>query len=131
MEAHPIIRQREAERAQALVRADVAALGELFSDSLVWVHASARVETKEEFLRTLNSGATRYLSIDLEDQVVRLHGNVAVVTGLARMRAEIRGTEKALQNRYTAVWLDDRGSWRMIAWQSTAVQAAQPAGDGK
>jgi ketosteroid isomerase-like protein len=131
MDAHQLIFQREAERSQALVGADAVALGELFSDELVWVHSSARVETKEAFLRTLSSGATRYLCIDLEDQVVRLNGNVAVVTGLARMRAEIRGTEKALQNRYTAVWLDERGTWRMIAWQSTAVQAAQPAADPK
>ena len=52
---------------------------------------------------------------------MRVHGDVAVVTGLADMRASIKGEEKALRNRYTNVWEKADGTWRMVAWQSTAV----------
>ncbi|AIO34988.1 nuclear transport factor 2 family protein [Burkholderia pseudomultivorans] len=119
---------REQERAQAMIRADIETLSDILSDSLVWVHSSARVQSKSEFLQTLGARDTRYLDIEFDDCVVRIYGGAAVVTGLARMRAEIAGTEKSLRNRYTAVWSREGGRWRMISWQSTALPAEQASG---
>jgi ketosteroid isomerase-like protein len=61
--------------------------------------------------------------------VVRLHGGVAVVTGLASMHAEIAGTKRALRNRYTAIWAREGKRWRMVSWQSTAMPAEQVQGE--
>jgi ketosteroid isomerase-like protein len=129
MNAEQFIHERELDRARAMISADVEALSDILGDNLVWVHSSARIESKSDVLRTLSARATRYLSIELDDLVVRLHGGVAVVTGLASMHAEIAGTQRALRNRYTAIWAREGESWRMVSWQSTALRAKQVQGE--
>ena len=111
----------EARRCDGMVAADVGALDQLLSDDLSWTHSSARQDTKASFLAGLQAGGTRYLEIRRSDEQVRLHGEVAVVTGIAHMRAIINGEERQLRNRYTNVWTKSEKGWRMIAWQSTAV----------
>src|SRR5258708_2183825 len=113
------IRGLERQRSDAMIRADRAALESLFDDELVWTHSSARVDSKQGFIDTVLSGAVRYLKIEISDQVVRIHGTLAVTTGLAAMRALLKGEERDLFNRYTAVWSKRSGNWRMVAWQST------------
>ena len=111
----------ETRRCDAMVAADVGALDRLLSDDLTWTHSSARQDTKANFLAGLQAGGTRYLEIRRSDEQVRLHGEVAVITGVAHMRASINGEERQLRNRYTNVWTRSDEGWRMIAWQSTAV----------
>ena len=111
----------EARRCDAMVAADVGELDRLLSEDLSWTHSSARQDTKASFLAGLQAGGTRYLEIRRSDEQVRLHGEVAVVTGVAHMRASINGEERHLRNRYTNVWTRSDQGWRMIAWQSTAV----------
>ena len=111
----------EARRCDAMMAADIDILDRLLSDDLSWTHASARQDTKASFLAGLQAGGTRYMAIRRSDEQVRLHGDVAVVTGVADMRASINGEERQLRNRYTNVWAKSDQGWRMIAWHSTAV----------
>jgi ketosteroid isomerase-like protein len=111
----------EARRCDAMVAADIDELASLLAESLIWTHASARQDTGASFLAGIRAGTTRYLEMKRSDERVRVHGDVAVVTGLVHMRANIKGEEKQLSNGYTNVWVKANGSWRMVAWQSTAV----------
>ena len=111
----------EARRCDAMVAADITALGRLLSDQLTWTHASAHRDDKASFLAKLQAGSTRYLDIRRSEEQVRFHGGVAVVTGLADMRANINGEELQLRNRYTNVWAKSDADWQMVAWQSTVV----------
>ncbi len=111
----------EARRCEAMIAADFGALDRLLSDQLTWTHASAHRDDKASFLATLQAGRLRYLEIRRSEEQVRLHGKVAVVTGVADMRANINGEERQLRNRYTNVWATSDEGWQMIAWQSTAV----------
>lgn len=111
----------EDRRCAAMVQADLDTLGELFSDDLLWTHSSAHQDTKSSFLAGLGTGKTRYLEIRRSEEKILIRGDAAVISGIADMRAVVRGEEKALRNRYTNVWLCETGRWRMIAWQSTAA----------
>ena len=111
----------EDRRYEAMLARDVAALRDIFADDLVWTHSSARVDTKANFLKALAAGTTRYLEIKRSDEKFRVHGNFAVITGLAEMHAVVNGSEKQLRNRYTSIWCRRNGAWKMIMWQSTAV----------
>jgi len=111
----------EARRCEAMIAADFGALDRLLSDQLTWTHASAHRDDKASFLTTLQAGRLRYLEIRRSEEQVRLHGKVAVVTGVADMRANINGEERQLRNRYTNVWAKSDEGWQMIAWQSTTV----------
>jgi ketosteroid isomerase-like protein len=103
--------------------------------NLIWTHSSARVDTKANFLKALAAGSTRYLEIKRSDEKFRVHGNFAVITGLAEMHAVVNGSEKQLRNRYTSIWCRRNGAWKMIMSQSTAVgtrtRARTPEGAGQ
>jgi ketosteroid isomerase-like protein len=111
----------EDRRCAALIQGDIAGIAELLSDDLLWTHSSSRQDTKASFLVALTEGATRYLEIARSDENIRVRGDVAVITGVADMRAVVNGEEKVLRNRYLNVWTREGGRWRMSAWQSTSV----------
>ncbi len=108
-------------RCAAMINGDIAVLSELFSSELVWTHASAHQDSRESFLAKLQAGGVRYLSIERSEEKIRLRGETAVITGVADMRAIVRGEEMVLRNRYLDVWTHEDGQWRMLAWQSTSA----------
>jgi hypothetical protein len=112
----------EDQRCAAMVKGDADALGKLFDDALVWTHSSAKVDSKESFLAALKGG-TRYIEIKRVDEKIRIHGSLAVITGIAEMKVELQGEPRQLRNRYTDVWVQRDGTWKMTAWQSTAAPA--------
>jgi ketosteroid isomerase-like protein len=109
-------------RRDAMTKADVATLGELFADDMVWIHATARIDTKAGLLDAIGSGSTKYLSIDVTDETVRDFGDVVLVGGIAAMAAEIKGETRELRNRFTIVWVRRGVSWQVVNWQSTSVR---------
>lgn len=104
-----------------MIGADARTLSDIFADELIWTHASARVDGKASFLQALEKGSTRYLEIKRSDEQFRVHGDFAVVTGLAEMHVIVNADEKHLRNRYTNIWHHRDGAWVMIVWQSTTV----------
>ena len=96
--------QLEDRRCEAMKAADFDPFDKLLSDQLTWTHASARQETKASFMAVLRIGDKRYLEIRRSEERVRSYGDVAVLTGVADMRASINGEERRLCNRYTNVW---------------------------
>ncbi|MBB6627797.1 nuclear transport factor 2 family protein [Nocardioides sp. KIGAM211] len=117
-----LIRELDAKRREAMVAADVDLLGELFSDDLTWIHATARVDTKKDLLSSIGGGTTRYLSIRVEDETVRTFNGTALLSGIAIMEAEIKGERRDLHNRFTIVWSQVDGSWCVVNWQSTSLR---------
>ena len=114
-----MLRSLEDERCAALIAADLEKLGELFSDRLNWCHSSGKVDTKAQLLAKLESGATRYLSMERVDTRFMAGASGGVSTGLVNMAAVVAGTEHQLRNRYATTWLEEDGSWKLVAWQST------------
>jgi hypothetical protein len=111
----------EDSRCAAMIHADGDALSRLLDDDLVWTHSSARLDTKASFLQGLKEGGTRYLTINRSEETIRVHGNLAVITGIADLQAVLKGEQRQLRNRYTNIWVKRDGAWKMVAWQSTAV----------
>jgi ketosteroid isomerase-like protein len=116
------IRACEDRRVQALIRADAEELDQLFHQDMLWTHSAGTMDTKGAVLSKLSSGGTKYFKIALTDTVIRPFGEVVLSTGVAVMHAEVAGTEYHLKNRYTNLWVEDNGQWKMIHWQSTGVK---------
>jgi ketosteroid isomerase-like protein len=107
---------------------DVAALHTLFSDRLVYVHASGTRDSKSTYLDKLHSGAMRYDVLQLEDLQAIPAGDAVVVTG--RMRAEVcmQGQVKPVRSVFMTVWAAEAqpngtASWRLCAHQGTPSSA--------
>ncbi len=104
-----------------MISGDVAALSPMLADDLVYIHSAAELETKQQFLERLRSGAMRYHSIDPLETSVRTYGTVAIVNGRAKVKVTSNGADRDVDLRYTAVYrLGDNG-WQLVSWQSTRV----------
>jgi hypothetical protein len=115
--------QAEKDRFAAMVKVDEAALNKLLSDDLTYIHSTALLQTKKEFIGSLKEGGIKYVSVapSAADWKVRIDGNVAVVTGLAAVHVVDHGNDRNIKIRYTDVHSNRAGSWQLMNWQSTVL----------
>jgi ketosteroid isomerase-like protein len=111
-------------RFEAMRRRDWAALDAALADDLVYVHSTARVESKAEHLANLRAGRPHYRGIAPRDRAARVLGDIGLVHGVSAMRVERDGQEQRFTVRYLAVYALAAGAWRLTAWQSTRVPDA-------
>src|ERR1700674_5997018 len=97
--------QAEKDRFAAMVKVDEAALNKLLSDDLTYVHTSALLQTKKEFIDSLKSGAIKDVSVTPAeaDWKVRIIGNVAIVNGVGAVHVVDHGNDLNFRLRYTTV----------------------------
>ncbi len=101
-----------------------AALEASLADDLVYVHSTARRESKAEHVGNLRAGKPYYRGIAPRDRSARVYGDTGVVNGISDMHVESGGKENRFTVRYLAVYAKSGGAWRMVAWQSTKVPDA-------
>lgn len=120
-DAETAVRAVNDQRFLAMVNGDVAALERLLADDLTYTHSNGTVETKLQFLASIRTKTLEYREIEAEDVKVSLHGETAIVTGLAAVKLATGGREMDLSLRFTAVYIRKGGAWKLAAWQSTRV----------
>lgn len=105
--------------AEALRDRDVKALDLIFDDEAIITTFDGRKRGKAEELESVKPNPrARTASVANEDVVIKLFGDVAVVTALTRMKMSAGGRESALAMRYTAVFVKKDGNWRIVALQT-------------
>ncbi|RZJ61195.1 MAG: nuclear transport factor 2 family protein [Acidovorax sp.] len=113
----------EAERCDAMKRADYARLREILHPALTHVHAKGQTDDYDSYF---SSGGTHveYQQIDRSDLKVQVLGTSAVMTGrqmLVAVRKDGTGTVR-IDSRVLQVWTqEDGGPWRQIAFQTTPL----------
>jgi ketosteroid isomerase-like protein len=108
-------------RFEAMRRGDWAALDAALADDLIYVHSTARLESKAEHIANLRAGKPHYRGIAPRERRARVHGGVGVVNGVSDMHVERDGKEQRFTIRYLAVYVKAGEHWRMMAWQSTRL----------
>jgi hypothetical protein len=116
-----MIIELDRKRMDATGRRDAAALNEMLSDSLVYTHSSARQDTKKSLIDAMLSGKTVYTSVVPSDVKAQDCGGAVVLTGMARISVESNGKPNSFGVRFTDVYANEGGHWRMVAWQSTKL----------
>jgi hypothetical protein len=111
-------------RFEAMRKQDWPGLEAALADDLMYVHSTARLESKAEHVGNLKAGKPRYRGIAPRDRKVRVNGNVGIVNGVTEMHVDNAGKEQRFTVRYLAVYARAGQAWRMIAWQSTRVPDA-------
>lgn len=112
------ISQLERRRFEAQVKKDVSTLNEVLADQLLYTHSNGKVDTKASFIAAIESGASSYKDVVIEEETIKLTGNTAVVSGVVRLQSISNGAWVPLHLRYTDVYAKQKGKWRMVAWQS-------------
>lgn len=118
-DAKQAIQQCEARRIAAITSGDIDALGALLADDLVYVHNNGLQETKAQYLKT--AAQIDYRQFEPREQQIRLFGQVGIVNGHADIEVSFQGKDRAMAVRYTAVYVERDGAWRLTSWHASAV----------
>jgi ketosteroid isomerase-like protein len=109
------------ERMQAMADKDIAKLNNLLCNDLIYTHSSARLDTKQSLIEAMQSGATVYTAVEPSDVQAQDLGDAVVLTGVAQISLETNGAPNKFGVRFTDVYQNQSGTWRMVAWQSTRL----------
>jgi ketosteroid isomerase-like protein len=110
-----VIRKLDDERIQAQIHADAATLERIYADDFIGVGPSGTVRTKLQVISDFTSRDLRFQSITTEDVRVRVYGNAAVETGRSTMDGQDKGKAVPHDSRFTRVWIEQGGRWRLVA----------------
>ena len=116
-----MIIELDKKRMTATAQKDIAALKTMLCKGLVYTHSSGRQDTKESLIEGIESGTTVYTSIVPSEVKAQDLGNAVVLTGVAAISVNSRGKPNSFRVRFTDVYENQNGTWRMIAWQSTKI----------
>lgn len=115
----------DASRVDALLKGDLKALAEVFSDDMVYIHAAGRIDSKEPYLAMLAAGNLTYVSLryDPPARVVAVGPDTALVTGRATIDAKNKAgqvTTRILTT--TTVYVRKPTGWKVVSYQGTPAQ---------
>jgi ketosteroid isomerase-like protein len=107
----------------AVLHRNAAAMDSLLADDYIAITSNGTLQSKEQALTNLRSGALRFASIEFSDRKVRFYGQTALVTS----RAEVSGTtaegDVSGSYRYTRVYVrDERGSWKIVSFEASRIR---------
>jgi hypothetical protein len=94
-------------------------LSHVFSDALRYAHSNGIVDSKTSFIETLTTGKTKYLAYDYDERHFTFPSpGIALMSGRAHVKAEAGGALMDSTLSFLAVWRQENGHWRFLAWQS-------------
>lgn len=123
------VRAADQERLAATLAGDTAKLENLLSNDLHYAHSDGRVQTKEQFIAAVANNKVKYLAFVPSAVALQSISNGAVaMTGRARLVAEAGGQRVEFTLSFLAVWRQEPGHWRLLAYQSAPLaEAVAPA----
>ena len=112
----------EARRTQALLDADVATLDEITAEDYTHVETGGGLRDKAGFLAALSRPGVRFVRWDIQESLVRVYGDTAVVTGrYQNVVVTPEGEQPPKNARFIRVYARREGRWRNVAHQATAM----------
>jgi hypothetical protein len=108
-----IIAMERAGKLQAWAGKDLNTLDRLMDDAFVYVDQDGRLLTKADMLVFVQNADS--LRCVMNEMVVRVHGNTAIVTGLYEMKGVLQGRPFVQRGRFVDTWLNRSGRWVAIA----------------
>jgi ketosteroid isomerase-like protein len=109
---------------RSLINTDVASLSRILTDDFLLIDVMQGLEvSKPALLGAIELGQLKFESIDPADTRVRFYQTTAVVTGRTLMRGQAGGSPFTLRSRYTHVYVELLGQWRLVSAQGTQIAA--------
>jgi ketosteroid isomerase-like protein len=128
-ESHHEIFQLEEAWRNAILKADIPALDALLADDYMGISASGALQSKEQSLDSLRSGAMHFTAITISDRRVRFYGTTALVTCKAVARGAHAGIDISGSYRYTRVYVRNaQGDWKIVSFEASQIL---PSSEGR
>ena len=126
-EAERSLKSVEADIDTALVSGEIAVLEKYLAEDLIFHHGDTWVEggefifddSKVSLMKTAQSG--NYTHREILESVVQLHGDTAIIRGLALGKLKRQGELLTFRTYYLRVYEWDSGDWRMLTHFTTKL----------
>jgi ketosteroid isomerase-like protein len=107
----------------AMLKGNSAAMESLLADDYTAITAKGAIQTKEQALNNLKSGAFQLTSLSISDRKVRIYGTTAVVTSLAELTGSRNDQDITGKYRYTRVYVrNPQGQWKIVSFEASRIQ---------
>jgi ketosteroid isomerase-like protein len=112
----------------SLVQSNVEGLEALLMDDFILIDVMSGSEVpKSVLLALVGSGQLSFEAIDPADVRVRFYHTTAIVTGRTQMRGQFAETPFSASSRYTHVYVEQQGRWRLATAQGTQTAPEPPS----
>lgn len=106
----------------AMLESDVAELGVLLSEQLIFTTFLGELISKQQDLEAHKSGHVLLHSIEISQVLTKMFGEAALVNCLAEIDATFDGDRTKKQFRFTRLWATaESGTIQVMAGQATLV----------
>jgi len=106
---------------QAYKIGDKKALDELLDNSIVLINDDGSVQSKKEFLASVHATNSQEQQVAPESMHVQVYGNVAVASGVMRVKGTEGGKSYTRREQFVDTWLFKAGKWVCIATDATPI----------
>lgn len=103
----------------ALLKPERSVLEEFTSPDLNYGHSNGRIENREEFFRTMVEGHSRFLSIELSEQAIKISGDIAIARHVLFAHTHDKGKEPGtIRIGILLIWRRECSAWKLLARQA-------------
>ncbi len=122
-ESHHEIFQLEEVWRNAMLKADIPAMDSLLADDYMAITPNGTLQSKEQSLANLRTGATHFTAIAISDRKVRFYGTTALVTSRADVTGTTAGGDFSGSYRYTRVYVRNaEGKWKVVSFEASRIR---------
>jgi len=107
---------------KAMLDANKGELDKYTATDLSYGHSSGKVETKSEFVESLVTGKSDFVTLDLTNQTVKVVGNAAIVRHVLSGNTNDNGTAGTVKLSVLTIWQKQQGQWKLLARQAVRAQ---------
>jgi len=117
------IEQLEETWRTTMLKGNSAALDTLLADDYTGITAKGAIQTKDQAIGSLKSGALQLTGLLISDRKVRVYGTTAVVTSVAELTGGKNDLEVTGRYRYTRVYVrNPQGVWKIVSFEASRIQ---------
>ena len=106
---------------QAYKLGDTRALDDILDDQIVLINDDGSVQSKAEFLASVQPAKSQEQQVAPESMSVRVFGTTAVATGVFRAKGVEAGKPYVRRERFVDTWVNKGGKWLCVATNATPV----------
>jgi len=120
------VRRADQRRILATISGDAKQLSDTLSNDLRYAQSDGLVLTKTQLLAAVAGNKTRYVAVHPEDvQFQTIAAGAVTMDGRTEIVVSANGQEAHLSLHFLAVWRQEAGHWRLLAYQSGPLPAAE------
>jgi hypothetical protein len=111
-------------RRTALLAADGATLERLLAPEFRYVHASGKVEYRDDYIAASSVTPSKFLGMEVEDTRLHVYGDAAVMGGRVVLKRTDGDEVISKEHQFTAVWVRSSGEWTLVSFQNSSKSKA-------